>query len=160
MTVLFWIVAGAAVVVGLAGTLLPALPGPALVFAGLLLAAWIDGFSRVGWPTLVVLAVLTAATYAVDLAAAAVGVKRFGASPRAAVGAALGTLLGLPLGLPGLVAGPFVGAVIGEYSARRRVEGAARAGLGAWLGFLIGTLVKLAIVFTMVGLFLAALSLF
>ena len=160
MTLLLWVAATALVLAGLAGTVLPALPGPILVFAGLLLAAWADGFARIGWPTIALLGLLTAAAYLVDLAAAAVGVRRFGASRRAAVGAALGTVLGLFVGLPGLIIGPFAGAVIGEVSARRSIEGAGRAGVAAWAGFLLGTLVKLGLVFTMVGLFLAALFLF
>jgi len=158
--VLLWVAAVILVIVGLAGTILPALPGPILVFAGLWLAAWADGFARVGWPTLVLLALLTAAAYLVDLAAAALGVRRFGASRRAAAGAALGTLLGLFLGLPGLIVGPFLGAVLGEVWARRGLEGSARAGAAAWVGFLLGSLVKLGLVFTMVGIFLAALWVF
>ena len=160
MTLLLWVAAIALVLVGLAGTVLPALPGPILVFAGLLLAAWADGFARVGWPTIALLGLLTAAAYLVDLAAAAVGARRFGVSRRAAVGAALGTLLGLFVGLPGLIVGPFAGAVIGEVSARRSLEGAGRAGVAAWTGFLLGALVKLGLVFTMVGLFLASVFLF
>ena len=155
-----WVVAAALVLVGVAGTILPALPGPILVFAGLCLGAWIDGFTRIGWPTLVILGILTAAAYLVDLAAAAVGVRRFGASKRAAVGAALGTLLGLFFGIPGLILGPFVGAVAGEMWARRGLQGAGTAGAAAWLGFLVGSLVKLALVFAMVGIFLAALWVF
>lgn len=157
---LLWIAAVALVLVGLAGTLLPALPGPILVFAGLFLAAWIDGFARIGWPTIVALGLLTAAAYFVDFAAAALGVRRFGASRRAAAGAALGTLLGLFFGLPGLIVGPFVGAVLGEMWARRSVEGAGRAGVAAWIGFVVGSLVKLALVFAMIGIFLAAMFLF
>jgi uncharacterized protein YqgC (DUF456 family) len=156
---LLWALAVALVLVGLAGTLLPALPGPILVFAGLWLAAWADGFARVGWPTLVLCGLLTGAAYLVDLAAAALGVRRFGASRRAAAGAALGTLLGLFLGLPGLIAGPFIGAVLGEVWARRALQGAGKAGAAAWVGFLVGSVVKLAIVFAMVGIFLAALVL-
>ena len=156
---LVWALAVALVLVGLAGTILPALPGPILVFAGLWLAAWADGFAHVGWPTLVLLGMLTAAAYLVDLAAAALGVRRFGASKRAAAGAALGTLLGLFFGLPGLIAGPFVGAVLGEIWARRALHGAGKAGAAAWVGFLVGSVVKLALVFAMVGIFLAALAL-
>jgi uncharacterized protein YqgC (DUF456 family) len=159
MTTLFWVLAGVLVVVGVAGTFLPALPGTALVFAGLVLAAWADGFARVGWPTLVLLGLLTAVSYVVDFAAAGLGVRKFGASRRAAVGAVLGTLLGLPFGIPGLIVGPFVGALLGEIWARHGLEGATKAGIGAWLGFLLGALVKLAIVFTMVGIFVAALLL-
>ena len=160
MTVLLWILAAALVVVGLVGTLLPALPGTILVFAGLLVAAWADGFTRVGPGTLVLLGILTAASYTIDLVAAALGVKRFGASRRAAAGAALGTLLGLFFGLPGLIVGPFVGAVAAELSARRNLAQAGRAGLGAWIGFLAGAIVKVGVVFVMLGIFLAALFVF
>ena len=156
MTALLWVPAVLLVAAGVAGTVLPALPGPVLVFAGLLLGAWAEHFDRVGWPTLAVLGLLTAGAYVVDLLAAAAGARRFGASRRAAVGAALGTLLGLFFGIPGVIVGPFAGALAGEVWARRGLEGAGRAGVGAWLGFLFGAVLKLAIVFAMVGVFAAA----
>ena len=159
MTTALWVVAVVLVIVGVAGTFLPVLPGTLLIFAGLFLAAWADGFARVGWPTLVTLGLLTALSYGVDLVAAGLGARTFGASRRAAVGAVLGTLLGLPFGIPGLIVGPFAGALLGEIWARKGVEGAARAGFGAWLGFVIGAALKLAIVFGMVGLFVLALFL-
>jgi uncharacterized protein YqgC (DUF456 family) len=149
---MLWLVAILLVVIGLVGTIVPALPGPILVFTGLLVAAWADGFTRIGVFTLIVLAVLTVAAYAVDFAASAVGVRRAGASTRAAVGAALGALAGIFFGLPGLILGPFVGAVLGELTVRRNLPLAGRAGLAAWIGFVVGTAVKLALVFGMIGL--------
>jgi uncharacterized protein YqgC (DUF456 family) len=160
MTLLLWIVAAVLVVVGLAGILLPALPGTILIFSGLLLAAWADGFARVGTGTLVLLGVIAAASYAVDFVAAALGAKHLGASPRAMTGAALGTLLGLVFGLPGLIIGPFAGAVLGELSAHQDLKRAGRAGVAAWIGFAIGTAVKVALAFSMVAIFLAAMFLF
>jgi uncharacterized protein len=160
MTLLLWVLAVALVAVGLAGILLPALPGTILIFAGLLLAAWADGFARVGTGTLVLIGVIAAASYAVDFVAAALGAKHLGASPRAMTGAALGTLLGLFLGLPGLILGPFVGAVLGELSVHRDLGRAGRAGVAAWIGFAIGTAVKVALAFSMVAIFLAAMFLF
>ena len=160
MTVLLWVLGSVLVVVGLAGIILPALPGTILIFAGLVLAAWADGFTRVGIATLAVIGVIAAASYGVDFAAAALGVKRLGASPRAMVGAGLGTLLGLFLGLPGLLLGPFLGAVLGELSAKRDLVQAGRAGLAAWLGFAIGAVVKVAMAFSMIAIFVAALFLF
>jgi uncharacterized protein len=157
MTVVLWVIAAVLVAVGLAGILLPALPGTILIFAGLLLAAWADGFTRVGGWMLAVIGLLAAASYAVDFVAGALGVKHMGASPRAMVGAALGTLLGLVFGLPGLIVGPFMGAVLGELSAHRDLRRAGRAGLAAWIGFLVGAVVKVAIAFTMLAIFLAAL---
>jgi uncharacterized protein YqgC (DUF456 family) len=153
---LLWILAAVLVVVGLAGTVLPALPGPILVFAGLLLAAWADRFTRIGAPTLVVLGLLTAAAHAVDLVAAALGVRRAGASGRAVAGAALGAVVGVFFGLPGLIVGPFVGAVAAELTVRGDMPAAARAGVAAWLGFVIGTAAKVAIVFVMVAIAAAA----
>jgi hypothetical protein len=141
------------VVAGFAGLVVPALPGAPLVFAGLLLAAWAEGFAYVGWGTLAVLAVLAAATWAVDLAASAFGARRFGASSRAVLGAALGGVVGLFLGLAGLVLGPFVGAVLGELSARRDLRQAGRAGVGATLGLALGVAAKLALGVTMLAVF-------
>jgi uncharacterized protein YqgC (DUF456 family) len=149
---MLWLLAILLVVIGLVGTIVPALPGPILVFTGLLVAAWADGFTRIGVFTLIVLAVLTVAAYAVDFAASAVGVRRAGASTRAAVGAALGALAGIFFGLPGLILGPFVGALLGELTVRRNLPLAGRAGLAAWIGFVVGTAVKLALVFGMIGL--------
>ena len=160
MSILLWVTAAVLVAIGLAGILLPALPGTILIFGGLLLAAWADGFTRVGIGTLVLIGVLAAASYTVDFVAAALGVKRMGASPRAMAGAALGTLLGLPLGFPGLIFGPFVGAVVGELSAHRDLRRAGRAGMAAWIGFVAGAVVKVGIAFAMVAIFLAALFLF
>ena len=160
MTILLWVLATILIVAGLIGIVLPALPGTILIFAGLLLAAWADGFSRVGAGTLVVIGVIGAASYAVDFVAGALGAKRLGASRRAMAGAALGTLLGLFFGLPGLIIGPFVGAVLGELSIHRDIARAGRAGVAAWIGFAIGMAVKVALAFSMVAIFLAAMFLF
>jgi uncharacterized protein YqgC (DUF456 family) len=160
MTQLLWVLAVLLVLVGLAGVVLPALPGAVLIFVGLLLAAWADGFARVGVPTLVLLGVIAAATYAVDLAASALGAKRAGASTRAVVGAALGTLVGLFLGLPGLILGPLAGAILLEWTKHRDLERAKRVGMAAWIGFAVGSAVKIALAFSMIAIFLAAMFLF
>jgi uncharacterized protein YqgC (DUF456 family) len=154
--VLWWILALLLVVVGIAGSVLPALPGVTLVFLGLLLAAWIGDFQQVGPFPLVVLGLLTLLSFVIDLAATALGAKRVGATKLAVVGAALGTLAGLFLGLPGLILGPFVGAVVGELMSHGQVQQATRAGIATWIGLLFGTLAKLALVFTMLGLFALA----
>jgi uncharacterized protein YqgC (DUF456 family) len=155
-SVWLWLLALVLVVVGIAGSVLPALPGVPLVFAGLVAGAWADGFQRVGWPTIAILGVLTLLSFVIDLVAAALGAKRVGATRLAVAGAMLGTLFGLFLGLPGLILGPFVGAVAGELLSHGRVEQATRAGLATWIGLLFGTLARLALIFTMLGAFAAA----
>jgi len=154
--VILQVIAVVLVIVGLAGTVVPLLPGIAFVFGGLLLAAWADDFQRVGALTLTILGLLTALAIAADLLASALGAKRMGASPRAIVGATLGAILGLFFGLPGLVLGPFIGAVAGELSANRQLLHAGRAGLGTWLGLLLGSIAKLTLAFLMVGVFATA----
>jgi uncharacterized protein YqgC (DUF456 family) len=144
------------VVVGLAGVVLPALPGTILIFAGLWLAAWADGFTRVGEGTIIMLGVIAASTYLVDVAMMALGMNRLGTSRRAMAGAALGTVAGLFFGLPGLILGPFAGAVLGELTAHSDLRRAGRAGVAAWIGFALGTAVKVGFAFVMIGVFLAA----
>jgi len=150
---LLYVLAAVLVVVGVLGAILPALPGLPLVFGGLLLAAWVDGFAHVGWITLTILGVLTLFGLGVDLIASLLGAKRVGASKLAVLGAAIGTLVGIFFGLPGLLIGPFAGAVIGELSSGSGMNQATRSGVGAWLGFLFGSVAKLVVACLMVGLF-------
>ncbi len=156
LDVLLWILAAVLVLIGLAGSVLPALPGVPLVFTGLFIAAWAGEFARVSWPTLLLLGLLTLLSFVIDFAATALGAKRVGATRLAIIGALLGTLAGVFLGLPGLIIGPFLGAVIGELLSHGQVQQATRAGLATWMGLLFGTLAKLALVFTMLGVFAAA----
>lgn len=150
---LYYLLAGLLILVGIAGTVLPALPGLPLVFAGMLLAAWAGNFQDVGWVVLVILGVLTAASVAVDLFATAVGAKRVGASRLAIAGAFVGTFAGLFFGPLGLFTGPFVGALGGELLHGREVRKATRVGFGTWLGIVLGVVLKLGLAFAMLGLF-------
>jgi uncharacterized protein YqgC (DUF456 family) len=154
--IFLWALAGLLVIVGLAGTFLPALPGVPLVFAGLFIAAWIGDFQKIGWPTLAILAVLIALAMAGDLIATLLGAKRAGASRLALLGAAIGSIVGLFFGLIGILLFPFVGAVIGELVARQRLDQAARVGFATWLGMLLGTLAKLSLAIAMLGVFVIA----
>ncbi|MGY1424606.1 DUF456 domain-containing protein [Lysobacter sp. A289] len=150
---IYYLIAALLVLVGLAGTVLPALPGVPLMFAGMLLAAWAGNFEQVGWWVVVVLGVLTVLSIAVDLLATAMGAKRVGASRLALVGAVVGTLVGLFFGIIGVLAGPFIGALVGELIHGRQVRQAARVGFGTWLGILVGTVLKVGLAFAMLGIF-------
>lgn len=151
---LYYALAVVLVLIGIAGVILPALPGLPLVFAGMLLAAWAGDFQTISWITLVVLGLLTLASVAVDLFATMMGAQRVGASRKALLGAVVGTFAGLFLGGPiGLFAGPFVGALLGELWHGRELGKAAKVGLGTWLGILLGTVLKLGLAFAMLGLF-------
>lgn len=153
-TILIWLLAIVFIVVGLAGLVLPALPGPPLLFAGLLVAAWAEDFIYVGAGTLTAIGIMALFAYLVDFIAGAFGAKRYGASGRAVIGATIGAVVGIFFGLVGVLLGPFVGAVIGELSTQRDLQAASRAGVGATLGLVIGAAAKIALGVAMVGVFL------
>jgi len=157
MDALWWTIAVILMLVGLAGTVLPALPGVPLIFAGILLAAWIGHFEAISVTTLVILGLLTAIGVVADFVATALGAKRAGASRYGIIGAALGTVVGVFTGLWGLVFMPLVGAALGEFYAHRDALKAGRVGLATWIGMLLGTAFKLAIALTLIGVFLLAL---
>ena len=107
MDVVWWILAVVLIVVGVAGTVLPGLPGMPLIFAGAWVAAAIGGYAQIGTATLVVLGVLAAIGIAVDWVASALGAQRAGATRAGLIGAAVGTLAGLFTGLWGLIFMPW-----------------------------------------------------
>ncbi len=154
--VALWLLGAVLVVLGMGGTLLPALPGPVLMFAGFVIAAWAENFEHVGYGTLALLAVMTLLSYLVDFISGALGAKHFGASAKAAIGAALGAVVGIFFGLVGILIGPFIGAVLGELTQQDDLRAAGRAGVGATVGLLLGTAAKMALAFAMVGMFLVA----
>jgi uncharacterized protein YqgC (DUF456 family) len=158
-SVWLWLLSAALIVVGLAGSVLPALPGTALVLGGIVLAAWIDDFTRIGALTLSLVAVLAALAWLLDFVAGLLGAKKVGASRQALIGAALGTVVGLFMGLVGVLFMPLVGAAAGEYLARRDHAQALKVGTATWLGMLVGMIAKVVLAFMMVGIFLVALVL-
>jgi uncharacterized protein YqgC (DUF456 family) len=179
---LWWVLVVVLIGAGLVGTVLPALPGTALILAGIFLGAWIDDFTRVGTVTLFVVCVLAVMAWVLEYVAGLLGAKRAGASRWALVGAAVGTVAGLLMGLVGVLFMPLVGAALGEYWAQTRLRRLARAdgaaptgsqgqalqqdlrtalhvGVAAWLGMLAGLLAKVVLGCMMVGVFVAALLL-
>lgn len=152
--ILLWIVAIVLVAVGIAGLVIPAIPGAPVIFAGLVMAAWAEDFAYVGWGTLALLAVMALLTYPIDLFAGSFGAKRFGASRQAMIGAVLGAFAGMFFGIPGVLLGPFLGAALGELMVQRDLYAAGRAGFGATLGLVIATAAKLALALAMIGVFL------
>jgi len=152
-SLLLWIICAILTVTGLAGLLLPVLPGAPLLFLGLFFGAWAEGFTYIGIWTLLLLAIMAALTYLVEFATSILGVKKFGGSRLAMVGAALGGIVGLFFGVPGILLGPFVGAVIGELMLQRSLNEASRSGFGTVVGLAVGVAGKLAIGIAMIGLF-------
>jgi uncharacterized protein YqgC (DUF456 family) len=159
MEILLYALGTAAILVGIAGVVLPALPGSALLAAGALLVGWADGFTRVSGWTVVACVVLSALIWVVDFVAGALGAKAFGATKWSVIGSAVGLLVGLFLGLPGIILGPALGALAFEYARDPNFERALKAGVGAFVGFVLGSAVKVALSFVLVGVLVLALVL-
>ncbi len=153
-SLILWILAAVLTVTGLAGLLLPIVPGAPVLFLGLLCGAWAEDFQYIGLWTLLILAVLTSLTYLVEFAASVLGVKKYGGSNRAVIGAAVGGVAGLFFGIPGILFGPFAGAVIGELSLQRTMDEAGRAGFGTVVGLAVGLAGKFAVGLVMIGIFI------
>lgn len=152
-----WLASVVLVLVGLAGIVLPALPGTLFVLAGLVLGAWIDDFHRVGVFAVTVIAVLAVLSWLMDYVAALLGARRAGASGEAIAGAAIGTVAGIFMGFIGVLFMPLVGAAVGEFIARRNHQQALRVGIATWLGMLAGMLAKFVLAFAMIGVFVVAM---
>jgi len=159
ISILLWIVALALIAAGLVGTVRPFLPGPILIFAGILLAAWIDQFQKIGWWTIGFTGVLLVLSFFADTLLQTLGAKRANASPLAVTGAAVGTFAGAFLGPVGLFALPLVGAMVGDFATNRSILRAGKVGIATAIGTVAGTAARLAISFAMIGFFVAALLL-
>lgn len=139
--------------VGLAGCVLPLLPGTPLIFAAAVgHRLWFGAAGVQGW-VLGVLLLLMLLSIAAEHLAGMFGAKALGATRRGMIGAVAGGLAGLFLGPVGILLGPFAGAVAGELTGGRELRASTRAGAGAAIGVLAGTAGKLACGLAMTGLF-------
>lgn len=131
-------------VLGFLGTILPALPGPILVWAGMLVYGYFVNFENLPVLFYLLQALVVGLIYVVDYLSVVLGAKKYGGSRYAAWGAAAGTLVGLvTLGPLGVIVGPFAGAVLVELITGRTSQQAVKVGIGTIIGFLGGTFVKL-----------------
>src|SRR5574337_32712 len=153
LDIALYVLAALLITGGLAGSVLPVLPGIPMVYGGIWLAAAVDGYRHLGLWWLLVIGAIGLVGVIVDFVASTLGAKRVGASSRALWGAAIGTIVGMFFGIPGLLLGPFIGAILGELASGNSVLRSAHVGVGTWLGLLFGTLLKLVLSFLMVGLF-------
>lgn len=141
--------------VGVAGSILPGLPSTPVVLVAAIAHKLYFGPTGAAWWVLVILVAFTVVSLVVDYVASVYGAKKLGATWRGAVGAIIGGLIGLFFSLPGILLGPFVGAFLFEWAGGREWREASKAGVGATLGLLAGTLGKLACCIAMMLLFTA-----
>jgi Uncharacterized protein conserved in bacteria len=147
-----WVAFGVALLfmaVGIAGTVVPVLPGVPLIWLAILGFGFVDKFRHVDTTFLVVTALVVVASEAMDYVTRAWGAKRFGAGHAGTLGAVLGAVAGLFFLPVGLLLGPFLGALIGELLSGRPLEEALRAGWGGLLGTLGSVVVKFVVAVAM-----------
>ena len=154
MELLWWLITIVLFAVGLIGTVLPVFPGTAIILAAAIIHRIMLGPEKsIGWRTIVVLVLLTLATYALDFLSGYFGARYFGATKWGMFGAILGALIGIFFGIIGLFVAPVIGAILGEFVAGKRMIDAGRAGWGSLLGNLGGMISKLVIALVMITIF-------
>ncbi|HSW57563.1 MAG TPA: DUF456 domain-containing protein [Dehalococcoidales bacterium] len=157
LTVFLAVLCSLMMLAGLAGIILPFIPGVPLAWLGLFIYAIGTGFERISIFTTVVFFILTLLTLVLDLISPMLGAKKYRASKWGIIGATLGLPAGiLFLGFWGIILGPFIGALLGELISRRKGSLAFKSAFGTVIGFLAGTLVKIVIVLIMMGFFIAS----
>ena len=145
--VAFWLI-----LVGVAGTIVPALPGIPMIFAGAWLIGYMEDYQYFGWGTLIALGVLTVISLIIDWVSQTMGAQKAGATKLGLSGAFLGTIIGIPFGLVGIFLFPVFGAFIGEMIGHRDMRKAGKVSWATWIGMIAGIAAKLAIAFIMIGI--------
>ncbi len=140
------------ILVGLAGTIIPALPGIPMIFAGAWLIAYMEDYMYFGWGTLIALGVLTVISIIIDWVSQSMGAQKAGATKLGLTGAFLGTIVGIPFGLVGIFLFPVIGAFVGEMIGHRDMRKAGKVSWATWIGMIAGIAAKLAIAFIMIGI--------
>jgi uncharacterized protein YqgC (DUF456 family) len=139
--------------VGLAGCVLPMLPGTPLVFAGIYIYAWLTGFTVISRNLIILFLILTVLSVLIEYISSSIGSKKFGASKLGFIGAFAGAVIGVFFVPWGLIVGPLAGALIGELIVGKKIKEAVHSGTGAVIGFFGGTLLKIVISFVMIAFF-------
>ena len=142
----------ALILVGLAGTVIPALPGIPMIFAGGWLIDYLEDYQFFGWGTLIALGVLTVISLIIDWVSQTMGAQKAGATKLGLTGAFVGTIVGIPFGLVGIFLFPVIGAFVGEMIGHRDMRKAGKVSWATWIGMIAGIAAKLAIAFIMIGI--------
>lgn len=156
METLLYLLAVALILAGLVGIILPVMPGMLLVWGGLMVGAYADGYEHIGWFPCVVVTVIAVVSISADIVGTKYGTEKVSASQWATYGAILGSIVGLFFGPWGLLLGPFVGGALGELLYSKDHKQALKAGLGAWLGILISSAMKYVLAFSMIAVFVVS----
>lgn len=142
METLIVVLAVLAGVIGIAGSILPALPGTSFSWIGLfLLYMW--GPEAVPVKVLIIWGIVVIAVSVVDYVVPMFFTKATGGSKYAERGAMIGLVAGIVLTPVGMILGSFLGAFFAElYWGGKDRRAALKAALGSFVGFIAGTGIK------------------
>jgi hypothetical protein len=158
VTVLLAILCSVLLIAGLAGVVVPVLPGVPLAWLGFFVYAIGTGFDRISVTTTVVFSILMVLTLVLDLVAPMLGASKYKASKLGILGSFIGLLPGIIVfNFWGIILGPFIGALLGELLAGKQSKQAFKSAFGTLLGFLAGSLIKIIVVLIMAGFFIVSL---
>ena len=141
--------------IGIAGSILPVIPGTPLSWLGLVVL-YLAPSLEFDWTFIIITGIVGIGIYIMDYIIPAMGTKRFGGSKAGAWGTTIGLIIGILAPIPfGILIGPFVGALVGEL-AFNKTEGpkAFKAALGSFFGFLASTFLKFFATLVYLGLFI------
>jgi len=153
MNILVLIISYIIMIIGLTGCIIPMLPGTPLVFSGIFLYAWKTHFMIISQNLLLIFLIVTVLTVILDYVAGSIGAKKLGSSKFGIIGAFLGIIAGLFFAPWGILIGPPLFALIGELIIGKNIKDASKAGAGAILGVLGGSLTKITASLIMMGFF-------
>ena len=138
----------AIIVVGFIGCFIPVLPGPPIAWIALpLMYLTSEGFADINTTWFLILTLLTIVVTVIDYLLPMWGTKYSGGTKAGTWGSTIGLILGLFFPPIGIIIGPFLGALIGELMAGQDQKTALKSGIGAFVGFLLGTVAKMVVVF-------------
>ena len=144
--------------IGLAGVLVPFLPGVPVAWLGFWLFAYQSHWEKISLQTTLIFLALTVLSVILEFALPLLGAKKYRASKHGLIGAALGLVIGPFVAGPfGIVIGPLLGAIIGEFIAGKKQEQALQSGLGTFVGFMVSIILRLVLVLIMIGFFAVAI---
>lgn len=151
------IIAAVFLLIGFLGVFLPLVPGVPLAWTGIFIYGLITDFESLSLTAVLIFLGLTILTMVVDLAAPALGAKKYQASKFGLIGCALGLLLGLAFSPIGIILGPIAGAFLGELLAGKKSDKAIQSAFGTFFGFLASAILKLLVILIMAGFLIASL---
>lgn len=158
-SVIFAFFGAVLLLIGIIGCVIPVLPGVPLAWAGLFVS-YFSAYTDITVRSLIITGVIAAAVTVFDFISPALFTKTWGGSRAGTIGSTIGIFAGLFMGPLGVIAGPFVGALIGEMihdSSDMRT--CLRAAAGSFIGFLLGTGIKLIVCFGFIWFFIISLHL-